>query len=131
VRNWDALSDSTRSRYLRNGINRTDYEAGVSLKAARGHGQTPERPSEAVRNPERYESYVNLRRDVRALKIALYGADRVGPGFGTAKGTGRAHLEKVKEILEKKLDYDGNWDQFWDDYPEYDRDDYADVEKYH
>jgi len=129
ARNWDALGDSTRTRYERAGISRSDYESGVSLKAARGHAETPERPMEATRHPERYETYVGLRNDIRALKRELYG-DR--PKFrDTVPKGGRAHLEKVREILELKVDYSGSWDEFWDDHPEYDRDDFPDVDKYH
>lgn len=131
MRNWDSLSSGTQRRYERNGVSRAEYEAGVSLKAARGHAETPERPSEALKNPERYESYVGIRAHVKALKIELYGASKVGENAGIAKGTNRAHLNKVIEILEAKLDYTGSWDEFWEDHPEYDRDDYADVEHYH
>ena len=129
ARNWDLLADSTRTRYERAGVSRSAYESGVSLKAARGHAETPERPMEATRHPERYEGYVSLRNDVRALKRELYGDRR--KFRDTAPKGGRAHLTKVREILELKIDYDGSWDQFWDDHPEYDRDDYDDVEKYH
>jgi len=129
ARNWYALGDSTRTRYERAGITQAAYESGASLKAARGHAETPERPMEATRHPERYETYVSLRNDIRELKRELYGTS---PNFRdrTPKG-GRAHLNKIREILELKIDYTGSWDEFWDDHPEYDRDDFADVERYH
>lgn len=127
ARNWDALAESTKSRYERAGVGRSAYEGGASLKAARGHSETPERPMEAIRNPERYNSYVSLRADIRELKKELYGSKY---NENHKERGGRAHLEKVREILEAKVAYDGSWEDFWDDYPEYDQDDYGDVEYY-
>lgn len=48
TRNWEALKDTTRRRYERAGISRADYMSGMSLKAARGHANTPERPGRKV-----------------------------------------------------------------------------------
>lgn len=48
ARNWEALKDTTRRRYERAGISRADYMSGMSLKAARGHANTPERPGRKV-----------------------------------------------------------------------------------
>jgi hypothetical protein len=127
ARNWDALAESTRTRYERAGVGRSAYEGGASLKAARGHSATPERPMEAERNPERYRSYVDIRNDIRELKKELYG-DKYNDRH--KERGGRAHLEKLRDILEAKIDFAGSWDEFWDEYPEYDRDDYADVEYY-
>jgi hypothetical protein len=128
ARNWDSLSSSTQHRYSRAGVSRSYYESGGSLKAARGHASTPERPEQAARHPERFESYVSLREDIRSLKRQLYGSKY---NEGHKERGGRAHLQKVREILRLKLSYDGSWDEFWDDYPDYDRDDYGDVEYYH
>jgi hypothetical protein len=58
TRNWEGLSGSYRARLERSGISRADYESGASVSAARGHGATPERPSRATKNPERYPEYV-------------------------------------------------------------------------
>jgi hypothetical protein len=55
---WDALSSSYRRRLERSGIDRAAYDRGESLKAARGHARTPERPRQAARAPERYPDYV-------------------------------------------------------------------------
>ena len=58
ARNWEALKDTTRRRYERAGISRSDYMSGMSLKAARGHANTPERPGRNVkRGQEQY--YLN------------------------------------------------------------------------
>lgn len=67
ARNWDALKPSYRRRLIRKGVTREDYESGVTLSAARGHGQTPERPERAYRNEqsrERYREYLGRRQRV-------------------------------------------------------------------
>lgn len=130
MRNWDTLAGSTRSRYERAGISRSSYESGVSLKAARGHAETPERPMEATKHPERYESYVSLRNDIRELKRELYGTSPRYNHNSQVKGSKR-HLEIVREILEAKVDFNGSWDEFWEENPQWSRDDYAEVEHYH
>lgn len=58
ARNWDALSESYRERLERGGITRAEYQAGASVSAARGHAATPERPSRAEANPEKYAAYL-------------------------------------------------------------------------
>jgi hypothetical protein len=55
---WGALSGAYRARLERAGIDRAAYERGVSLKAARGHARSPERPRQAARALERYPDYV-------------------------------------------------------------------------
>lgn len=57
ARNWEGLSEPYRHRLEARGIDRNDYESGVSLSAARGHGQTR-------------ESLVN---EIQSYKIALHG----------------------------------------------------------
>lgn len=42
---WSSLSDNYRARLEKNGITKAKYEAGESIKKARGHSKTPERPS--------------------------------------------------------------------------------------
>lgn len=61
ARNWRDLSPSYRQRLLSNGISKQDYEKGISLSAARGHGKTPERPERASRSPERFQDYLGKR----------------------------------------------------------------------
>jgi len=58
---WSALSQSYRTRLQRNGITKAQYESGMSLKAARGHAQTPESPREYARNPNKFTAYRNRR----------------------------------------------------------------------
>lgn len=57
---WDALKRDTRERYERNGVDKAAYERGESLRAARGHGSTPERPSLGKGKPE-FKQYHNDR----------------------------------------------------------------------
>ena len=52
---WDSLKPDYRKRLERNGISKTDYERGASIKAARGHEKTPERPR--LSNPQQYPQY--------------------------------------------------------------------------
>ncbi len=58
---WGSLSQSTRSRYERAGITESSYASGVSLSAARGHSNTPERPERAESQPDRYRKYLGAR----------------------------------------------------------------------
>jgi hypothetical protein len=57
-RDWTSLSESTRRRYERAGINQTFYELGVPLQHARGHARTPEHPERVSRDPQRYRGYL-------------------------------------------------------------------------
>lgn len=41
---WNSLTPKYRERILRAGLTREDFEAGSSIKKARGHEKTPERP---------------------------------------------------------------------------------------
>lgn len=58
---WDALTPAYRARLERGGVTQSFYESGGSLKAARGHATTPERPSRAFRNPDQYSAYLRRR----------------------------------------------------------------------
>lgn len=61
-RDWRNLSSGYRQRLIKGGVSRQDYERGISLSAARGHGKTPERPGRATANPERFGDYIGRRR---------------------------------------------------------------------
>lgn len=58
ARNWEALKATTRKRYERAGISRTDYMSGMSLKTARGHANTPEHPGRKIQ-PGQEQYYLN------------------------------------------------------------------------
>ena len=59
---WDRLKADYRARLERNGITQSDYEAGHSLKAGRGHARTPEHPREA--NPTQHPTYYRERQSL-------------------------------------------------------------------
>lgn len=75
---WGQLSDAYRKRLERGGITRSAYERGESIKKARGHESTPERPSDAytIRGRERFKNYLQrvstLRRKVIDRKVRLF-----------------------------------------------------------
>lgn len=56
---WESLSPGYRNRLERGGISREAYERGESIKSARGHAATPERPS--LSNSKQYPKYHNER----------------------------------------------------------------------
>jgi hypothetical protein len=56
---WAQLSPTYKARLEKAGISKTDFEAGASIKAARGHAYTPERPTQY--DPTKFVSY-NLKR---------------------------------------------------------------------
>jgi hypothetical protein len=58
---WDSLSPSYRGRLERSGITQFGYESGQSIKKARGHSATPERPSQAVKKPGEFTAYTSRR----------------------------------------------------------------------
>jgi hypothetical protein len=72
------LARSTQIRYERAGIGREQYESGVSLAKARGHAKTPEHPTDAVRNPERYRDYLGGRQTPEFKGGQLGGSDHQG-----------------------------------------------------
>ena len=62
---WDALSPAYRARIEKAGLTRADYEAGTSLTRARGHANTPERPSSY--DPAKYQKYNQERKRLIGL----------------------------------------------------------------
>ena len=76
---WSNLSPNYRARLERNGVTRTQYERGDSLKGARGHANTPENPAEALRNPDKYEIYIGKRdaliRQIEEFKRQKWGSN--------------------------------------------------------
>lgn len=47
---WATLSPGYRARLEKAGISQDDYEQGESIQSARGHSQTPERPTQTNNN---------------------------------------------------------------------------------
>jgi hypothetical protein len=89
---WDRLKPSTRTRYDKFG-GRSYYESGGSLKEARGHAGTPERPSQAARNPEKFAGYFGRQTKeirvittdgVKMLKLGRADRSKVGSHWNEA-----------------------------------------------
>lgn len=129
-RDYDALSAGYRGRLERAGMTRAEYERGDSLKSARGHSQTPERPSRALNRPEAYPDYIArrfaLERRVIARKAEIFGT---GPKFNaqrsrenlrsgpkTEQPASMAAMERFAELGEDLFDEpDFDWqDNEWD-----------------
>jgi hypothetical protein len=75
---WESLGQNHRNRLSRAGITPESYAAGASLKKARGHAATPEHGiDEALRNPEKYQDYIEkdperLARALNKMRDAAY-----------------------------------------------------------
>lgn len=65
-REWASLSEGYRNRLIRGGVTPEAYREGQPLSSARGHAHTPERPSQAIRNPLRFPHYVERHPEIVA-----------------------------------------------------------------
>lgn len=115
---WSALSSAYRTRLMRSGITKESYEAGVELKKARGHAETPEHPEEAIRKPSKYQKYRNkikpLYRQIEERKAQLW-EDRFKyhdlrsrqyvKGFADVKAPG------IRKMIEALRMTDDEWEQ--------------------
>src|SRR5580765_5786898 len=76
---WESLSPAYRERLSRAGITAASHGRGESIRAARGHQNTPEHPREGVKEPERFRDWVDTRqalvRQVHRQKIAWFGSE--------------------------------------------------------
>jgi hypothetical protein len=52
-RGWETLTEKYRSRLVKGGISKAQYERGESLKKARGHSKTPENAAEFEREQKK------------------------------------------------------------------------------
>lgn len=81
---WSSLSPAYRKRLRRAGVTPQRYNAiqrtgnKGALKAARGHAETPERPSRVATAPHRYQAYV-ARNVERRPELAPYLAPEPPP----------------------------------------------------
>jgi len=84
---WDALSPEYRKRIEKAGLSKADYEAGGSLKKARGHSNTPERPSQYDKKqyPQYARERAKVERDIETKKQLIWG-DR--PKWNAKKSKG-------------------------------------------
>lgn len=73
---WDSLSSTYRERLSRAGISKADYESGESIKEARGHEKTPERPKgfDAKEFPDYKREQNKLIQQVENKKQMIWGA---------------------------------------------------------
>ncbi len=78
---WSSLSANYRQRLEKNGISKKDYEGGASIQAARGHKETPERPTQAA-GFSKYQAERNRLTDkVVQRKQAFFGTSpKFNPG---------------------------------------------------
>lgn len=98
ARNWETLKPATRKRYMGAGISRSDYMSGMSLKVARGHGRTPERPSRRKPQVGQEQYWVNK------IVTEAFGSDFKFRGPKTV-GVGDVPVPTVEE-LEMVLEMD-------------------------
>ena len=66
---WASLSPEYQDRLARKGITPQIHAAGGSIRAARGHANTPEHPADAEKKPEKFKDYFGKRREL-VLKVA-------------------------------------------------------------
>lgn len=100
-RGWDTLSAAYRGRLERAGITQSDYERGESIRGARGHAQTPERPTQRITReqfPQYFNNRVRMTRELEAKKERIFG-DSVR---WTATKSSRAIREHPPSIAELK-----------------------------
>jgi len=95
---WESLSPAYRNRLERGGISKAAYERGESIKSARGHSQTPERPS--LSNPQKFPKYHSERQKlinaVNRRKQNIFG---ISPKWNPSRA--RANLNKYSPPLSK------------------------------
>lgn len=130
VRDWDSLGDAQRHRYERSGISRSDYEAGVPLSAARGHGQTPEHPGQGKEAP-RFRQYYDLRKEITQLKKEVFGHNVGKASQREMSKKGRRALEKARAYLQEMKTNGYSWDEMVAMYPELTHDEYDWIRHYH
>lgn len=63
---WNNLTPTYQKRLSRAGVSKAQYESGASLKSARGHKLTPERPADYAKNPAKYKEYGDNRKRLAA-----------------------------------------------------------------
>lgn len=129
---WNELSDAYRKRLERAGITKGKYDKGESIKAARGHAKTPERPSEAysVQGRSKFREYLEragtLRKKVFDRKVRMF-SDRfkwneersrqyVMNGGSEVAKPGVRELEAMLDLTDDEIEeliHDPNIDDQW------------------
>lgn len=110
---WESLSPGYRARMERAGVSRTAYESGASLRAARGHSKTPERPTARI-SREQYPEYFTKRQrliqELQAKKQRIFGQ--------SDKWDARKSADRIREkpasnaLLQAAIDADE--EDIWD-----------------
>ena len=77
---WESLSEAYRERLQKAGITAQEHAQGASIRAARGHENTPEHPREGIQKPEKFKDWFDQRealvQRVAARKRRLFGNSR-------------------------------------------------------
>lgn len=97
---WDQLSPAYRKRLERGGVSKRDYQTGKSLSKGRGHANTPERPKQAEKHPEKFGKYLARKRD----KVVKHIQKQLGsePRFNldtVKKGVGMMDIEELDNTM--------------------------------
>jgi hypothetical protein len=118
ARNWDNLSDPYRTRLQNNGVSRDDYENGVSLSEARGHG-----PSRSDLIQDIYAAKVELHAGARQFN-AMRSLKNIAVDTDTGKARSTSDLRKIARAYDEGETYDEVWELL-------EADDLGDADKYH
>lgn len=109
---WDQLSDAYRKRLEKGGISKTAYEGGASIKKARGHSKTPERP--IGYSPKQFPQYAqkrgSLERQVQQRKEELFGDS---PRWNSQKSL-RHIRERPPTLAKLRWMLDASPEDIWD-----------------
>lgn len=101
---WESLSPSYRERLSKKGITPQMHSRGESIKAARGHAHTPERPGRLTGKKE-FSDYENRRRSliqkVNQRKARLWGDAHKFSREGSRKITDRGYNGEHPPSMEK------------------------------
>lgn len=108
---WNNLSARTRTRYERAGITRSDYDRGVSLQVARGHGTTPEHKGRPLSKAQQARAKTKTSRGERPfgpITKKRFDMDR-----RNARERARRYSKLPKSERERKWDEDNHDALFW------------------
>ena len=82
---WDGLSPAYKQWLERAGLTRADYESGESIRKARGHAETPERPKDSAKFPKYHAERLKLNRSIAVQKQNIFGTSpKWNPGRALA-----------------------------------------------
>jgi hypothetical protein len=117
---WEQLSREYRERLARKGITPQKHAAGESIKAARGHAHTPERPITKSSEPK-FKDYVTDRSDlirkVARKKRELFAGSEKWQGKRATKNITESTVSnrELRKFLSMGEDYISDPDFDWKD----------------